>query len=336
MLQRFRLIFQIDFVRKQQVLSLAVPTLILFLLTSFLLLPVYAQQQEPSSSEPVSVLIQESDRLIFEEKRYEEALSLLDKVPKTDPNYLDVLDLKASAFQLLGRYEEELAAYDEAISIDPNSPVMWNRKGYALFNLGRYEEAVAAYDEAIRLDPSFVNAWHNKAFALEEQGNFSGAIAAHYMYMALNSSYWMEQIIIALLIGTGAWFLGTINKINHSLTRFFFYIQRIPLTHFVLSIRTFDNERYFFALSSSRVSLRTRLISLSVTAIGGLGLVLEASCSLIGCSSGTQAFDPGSEFMNIDIRFYSWALTIPLVAFFMLPVLVIESVNARLIIKEKM
>lgn len=70
-------------------------------------------------------------------------------------------------------------------------------------------------------------------------------------------------------------------------------------------------------------------------AIGSVGLILETSCSLTGCTSGTQAPDPGSEFVNISLLFYSWALTVPLFAFFILPVQVMDASNVRLAIKEK-
>ena len=148
----------------------------LSLLLLFLFFPeiVYGQFQLPrlqSSSEPLSDLIKESEKLI-DEGREEEALSLLDGVTENDPNYSFASLLKGTALASLGRYEEAVAAYDEATRIDPNYDFAWNLKGYSLYILGRYEEAVAAYDEATRIDPGYVNAWHNKAFALEKQGNY--------------------------------------------------------------------------------------------------------------------------------------------------------------------
>ena len=49
----------------------------------------------------------------------------------------------------LKRYQEALASYDKALELDANSYWIWVKRGDLLNNLKRYDEALASYEEAL-------------------------------------------------------------------------------------------------------------------------------------------------------------------------------------------
>jgi tetratricopeptide (TPR) repeat protein/uncharacterized caspase-like protein len=109
--------------------------------------------------------------------RYEEAIEYFDKVPSTNPNYVEALGGKGRALFELGRYQEAISYYDEALAKDPNYDFALNNKGIALSFLGRWQEAIPYFDRALAIDPNYVNALSNKGGALMQLGRYQEAIS---------------------------------------------------------------------------------------------------------------------------------------------------------------
>ena len=110
--------------------------------------------------------LEEGD-VLYNLKRYEEALVAYEQAIRLDPNYVLAYDNKGDALYRLKRYEEALVACEQAIRLDPNYVLAYNNKGNALNSLKRYEEALVAYEQAIRLDPNNAVAYDNKGNTLQ-------------------------------------------------------------------------------------------------------------------------------------------------------------------------
>ncbi|MHC4331634.1 MAG: tetratricopeptide repeat protein, partial [Planctomycetota bacterium] len=59
------------------------------------------------------------------------------------------------------RYDEALASYDKAIALGPEHTQPWNGKGKILFEEKRYDEALVAYEKSIALDPEYAIPHYN-------------------------------------------------------------------------------------------------------------------------------------------------------------------------------
>ncbi len=68
------------------------------------------------------------------------------------------------------RYEEALAAFEQAIQLDPYFSIAYASKGNALRKLKRYNEAFIAFVESLQLDPHFADAHYSRIKALEYLG----------------------------------------------------------------------------------------------------------------------------------------------------------------------
>lgn len=66
------------------------------------------------------------------------------------------------------RYDEALSVYKQAIQLDPNYVTAYIGKGNALSALKRYKEAFSVYEEAIQLDPDLASAYIGKNRIFEQ------------------------------------------------------------------------------------------------------------------------------------------------------------------------
>ena len=90
------------------------------------------------------------------ERRYGEALPLLDAVTKREPENVTAWFQKANALNELRRYDEAVAAGDRVTSLAPDYAPGWLNKGFGLLNMGRTREGVTCLRRAIQLEPRMV------------------------------------------------------------------------------------------------------------------------------------------------------------------------------------
>src|SRR5688500_6608248 len=64
-----------------------------------------------------------------------------------------------------GKYDEAITYYDKALEIDPNYVKALSNRGSALSTLERYEEAIMSYDKALEIEPTYVKALINKGIS---------------------------------------------------------------------------------------------------------------------------------------------------------------------------
>ena len=68
-----------------------------------------------------------------------------------------------------GKYDEAISYYDKAISIDPNNIYAYTAKGNVLYWLGKYDEAISYYDKGLAINPKDSTILSNKGNVLSDQ-----------------------------------------------------------------------------------------------------------------------------------------------------------------------
>jgi tetratricopeptide (TPR) repeat protein len=67
-----------------------------------------------------------------------------------------------------GKYEEAITFYDKVLAINPNFTSTLFNKGLALLNLNRSEEAITFFDKVLAQEPENNNTLYSKAVALHK------------------------------------------------------------------------------------------------------------------------------------------------------------------------
>jgi len=123
-------------------------------------------------------------------KRYDEALSELNRVIEIQPDYVPALVLRGSIYQKIQRYEEALGDFDHAVALDKAAAKqVANQRGLLLSYCGRYGEAVESYKHVLEEKPNDHVALYNIAVVLARWKGFAEAQtqidAAHTLLSAM-------------------------------------------------------------------------------------------------------------------------------------------------------
>ena len=117
--------------------------------------------------------------LLFELKRYEEALSFLDGCQKLRSGHATTIYMRARTLRNLRRFEEAIELSEQAEALAPDNPNVFNNSGIILHCLSRDADALDRFDRAIRLRPDFVDAIINKANSLVQLQRFNEALSCY-------------------------------------------------------------------------------------------------------------------------------------------------------------
>jgi tetratricopeptide (TPR) repeat protein len=126
---------------------------------------------------------------LYEENKYTEGISLLDRVIELKTDYAWAYNSRGFAYWNLGEYEQAIVNYDQAIKLDPKDVLAHGFRGNAYENLGDYERAFADYDRAIELDPEYVYAYYSRGNAFKDLNEFKRAIADFDQAIELDPEY---------------------------------------------------------------------------------------------------------------------------------------------------
>jgi len=100
--------------------------------------------------------------------RPDEAVVLISRALKFEPNNPESHANIALAYKDQGKLEQAVKHFRESIRLDPYKPVVFNNLGNVLRELGKPLEAIKAYERALQLDGDFSQCWCNLAAALNE------------------------------------------------------------------------------------------------------------------------------------------------------------------------
>jgi tetratricopeptide (TPR) repeat protein len=139
------------------------------------------------TSKNVLNYIDKGDEL-FDEGKYDQAITYYDKALSLDPNDIDTLIIKGVSLNNLDKFEEAIEWYDKALAVDPNYINALYHKAISLDNMGDYEQAIAYFDKALALEPNDVDTLSYKGTSLENLDRHDEAIAYFDKALAIEPS----------------------------------------------------------------------------------------------------------------------------------------------------
>lgn len=115
-------------------------------------------------------------RRLLEEERPGEALSLIDRQVKEEPENARARYWRGQVLREMERRDEAAEAFREAVRLRPDYHAAYRRLGYVLSRAGRHAEAIDALDEAVRLDPEDGWAYYTRGRVRWELGDRQQAL----------------------------------------------------------------------------------------------------------------------------------------------------------------
>lgn len=128
-------------------------------------------------------------RVLLEQKRCDEAVTLLTRASGIEPESGEVYRLLGRAHHVQGKVKEAEDAYRHAIDLDDRDPWALNNLGLLLLEQQRADEALPLLEQAVELKadaPAFHN---NLGMALEHTGRFKAAAVAYKEALIADSTY---------------------------------------------------------------------------------------------------------------------------------------------------
>ncbi len=99
-------------------------------------------------------------------RRFDEALIAYDRILAAQPGNFEAHYNRGVILSQKQRFEEALAALDAALALQPGTAAVFHNRGAVLVGLERYGEAMESYDRALELDPEYAPARANRAMAV--------------------------------------------------------------------------------------------------------------------------------------------------------------------------
>jgi tetratricopeptide (TPR) repeat protein len=195
-------------------------------------------------------------------KDIQEALNLLNKALKEDPNNPDAYVLLGDATleQNTGDASQAIAHYKKAYELDKKSSKALLRIGQLYSRARNLTEAVNSYDAAINVDPNFAPAYREKAEAFYRGKQYETAITNYKKYLELNSGSLSARVRYASFLFLSKKYPESISEILE--------IQKanssIPFLYRLLAYSYFETGKYpdgiqavetFFSKASEKKTL---------------------------------------------------------------------------------
>ena len=111
----------------------------------------------------------ESAFSLLKEEKFEQAIPILEKILKSDPNNLLVLKNLAVAYTDTEMYDKAIIQFDKILELKPNSPEILYGKAVSFNSLGQPEKALLTLD---KLDKKY-SSYFIKLFFFKKISKFS-------------------------------------------------------------------------------------------------------------------------------------------------------------------
>lgn len=165
-----------------------------------------------NSKSKYSKLIESADEL-YGQKRYDEALMILDKIPEECEEYSLALFMKSMILGVAGDDEESFELYKEFLKVkfgrdisdinekfharDMDDPHELFQCGLSLFHIFKdYKKSITYFNRSLRIDPDQADVIYYKALALAQIGRFEKAVKIMDRAIDINPSnprYWNDN-----------------------------------------------------------------------------------------------------------------------------------------------
>jgi tetratricopeptide (TPR) repeat protein len=113
---------------------------------------------------------------VYDDKKYDEAIMLYEKVLKTDPVNSDAWFYLGYSYEKVGKRDKAIEAWRKSIELKPDNAEAHYNLGVTLGVKGETEEEIKEYREAIRLKPDFAEAHARLGATLGLKGEKEEAI----------------------------------------------------------------------------------------------------------------------------------------------------------------
>jgi len=135
----------------------------------------------------------------FEQKRFDDALSIYEQRLFLNPNDPWLYNAKGLCLTQLDRDEEALASFDRAIRLNPQGAVFFYHIGLVFEKTGDIELALQAYKRSLELDSTQLYAWNTLALLYIKNEDYSNAIVAYQSLLQYQEdNYNAKHMLLAL------------------------------------------------------------------------------------------------------------------------------------------
>jgi len=132
-------------------------------------------------------------------KDFKAALTDADLALRLDPYFGPAYELRAVAYQRMGRLRDAMAQYAEAGRLLPNSIQVRFDRGQCCYAVGDYVQAMAEFSAAIELEPKLLKAYEYRALCRNNRGDYDGALADAAKALELNQRSALAHGVRALV-----------------------------------------------------------------------------------------------------------------------------------------
>ena len=119
---------------------------------------------------------EEAAKPLFDEKRYEEGIEVLNIAIKNELSFPSLHHYLSQGYFSLKDFKKAIRHIRSALSEEQENVVYLNQLGICLKESDEVEEAMKTYNSVIKLDPGNRAALYNKAILMASQGDNAGAI----------------------------------------------------------------------------------------------------------------------------------------------------------------
>jgi tetratricopeptide (TPR) repeat protein len=139
-----------------------------------------------SSAEALPDALKQAEALL-KQRRFADAAELLAPLCEQHPDHREALYLLAVAFRADKRFDEALSVLDKLRSAAPDYGRAWQEVGHNHRDCDRPAEAAAAYQRAVELNPGLAASWRFLAAARRRLGDDEGADVAEANFKRLGA-----------------------------------------------------------------------------------------------------------------------------------------------------
>ncbi len=101
---------------------------------------------------------------------YNHAIKDFSKALAINPNYVDALINRGSAYTQLGRFNDALMDFNHALKFEKKDAELYNKRGEVFIQNNMHDQAIKDFTAAVVLNPLFSDAYLNRGRAYSEKG----------------------------------------------------------------------------------------------------------------------------------------------------------------------
>jgi tetratricopeptide (TPR) repeat protein len=134
----------------------------------------YALTHPPKDDDAMAYNLE--GNILFEEKKYEEAIKSYKKAIELDSKSPDAYNNWAYTLNVLGKTDSAIDLYKKSIGINPNYYYTYHYWGLALADQEKYDEAFQMFDKSIKLNPEYSDVYIDYGSTLFKLQKYDEAI----------------------------------------------------------------------------------------------------------------------------------------------------------------